>query len=58
MDEVLVTVIDHAEKARQSQSGLEIGVQLKMASRALRCALEMVGERLEEKVGVKEFIHD
>ena len=49
LDEVLVIALLQVEEARRSQTGLELGVHLKMASRAMRCALEMFGEHLETK---------
>lgn len=49
LDETIMLCIQHLECARQSQTGLELGVQLKMASRAMRCALEVYGMRLEQE---------
>jgi hypothetical protein len=49
LDEVLCLSIEHMEIARQSHTELMIGVHLKMASRAMRCALELYGDRLEKE---------
>jgi hypothetical protein len=49
LDEAMLLCVDHLERARQCQNGLELGVNLKMASRALRCALEVYGMRLEKE---------
>ena len=48
MDEVLELVLEFAERARQAQDDVMIGAYLKMASRSLRCALEMYGEHLAQ----------
>lgn len=45
MDEVLNLVLEHSELARQADNPLMMGVHLKMASRAMRCALEIYGDR-------------
>lgn len=44
MDEVLLMVIENVDGARHANSEMEMGVRLKMASRAMRCALELYGE--------------
>ena len=49
MDEVLRLVVFYCEEARHSQSHLEISVNLKMASRAMRNALELYGDHSEQK---------
>jgi hypothetical protein len=49
MNEVLEIVLDHCEKARNTSDHRAMGVNLKMASRALRCALELYGERITEE---------
>ena len=48
MDEVLCMVLDFTEQARQAQNDVTLGAYLKMASRSLRCALEMYGEHLAQ----------
>jgi hypothetical protein len=45
MYEVLELVIVHCSRAQHADSDLAMGVDLKMASRALRCALEIYGDR-------------
>ena len=42
------TVFEFAEEARQSQDDVRMGSYLKMASRALRCALEIYRDRLAQ----------
>ncbi len=37
-----------AEAARNAEDDVTLGVYLKMASRSLRCALEMYGEHLAQ----------
>ena len=49
LDEAMLLCIKHLEAARQCQNGLTLGVNLKQASRALRCALEVYGMRLEKE---------
>ena len=49
VDEVLRLVMFYCEEARHSQTQLAIGVNLKMASRAMRCALELYGDHSEQK---------
>jgi len=49
MDEVLNLVLEHSELARQADNPLVMGVHLKMASRAMRCALEIYGDRYVPK---------
>ena len=49
LDEAMLLCIEHLEAARQCQNGLSLGVQLKMASRAMRSALEIYGMRLEKE---------
>ena len=49
LDETMLLCIEHLETARQCQNGLSLGVQLKMASRAMRSALEIYGMRLEKE---------
>jgi hypothetical protein len=47
LDEVLEIVIEHCENARHSSDQQKIGIYLKMASRAMRCALEVYGSAIE-----------
>lgn len=49
LDEALILCVQHLEEARDSQDRLILGLHLKMASRALRCALEVYGMRLEQE---------
>jgi hypothetical protein len=44
MDEVIEIVIEHLEIVRNTDDLLRQGVHLKMASRAMRCALEIYGD--------------
>lgn len=46
MDEVLETVMEQCMLARDASDDRVLGVRLKMASRALRCALEIYGSRV------------
>ena len=48
MDEVLELVLQFAESARNAEDDVALGVNLKLASRSLRCALEMYGEHLAQ----------
>jgi hypothetical protein len=48
MDEVLVLVIDHCERARNADSDQAMELNVKMASRAMRCALEILGDRVHK----------
>jgi hypothetical protein len=47
MHEVLELVIAHCDQAQNAENRLAMGVHLKMASRALRCALEVYGSAFE-----------
>jgi hypothetical protein len=47
--DVLELVIGHCEQAESAQDRLTMGVQLKMASRAMRCALELYRDIDKEK---------
>jgi hypothetical protein len=47
LDEVLEIVIEHIDKVQNTEDLLRQGVHLKMASRAMRCALEIYGSQLE-----------
>ena len=46
MNEVLEMTAQFVEEARQSEDDARLGVYLRMASRCMRCALEMYGEHL------------
>ena len=55
MDEVLELVLQFAEAARNADDDVGLGVYLKLASRSLRCALEMHGEYLaQNRVEMKQ----
>lgn len=45
LDEVLLEAIENLEMVRHATSPWVQGVRLKMASRAMRCALEIYGEK-------------
>jgi hypothetical protein len=47
MDEVLEIVIEHIDEVRNTEDMVRQGAHLKMASRALRCALEIYGLQLK-----------
>lgn len=53
LDEVIKLCIGYCELARHADGDPALGLHLKMASRALRCALEIYGSRIE-KVSTKE----
>ena len=46
LDQVLDMTAEFIDKARHADTPVTIGAYLKMASRAMRCALEIYGERL------------
>lgn len=46
MSEVLELVMDHTEVARNAGDNQLLGIHLKMASRAMRCALEIYGSHI------------
>ncbi len=48
LNETLMLCIEHCELARHTDDELKIFVHLKMASRALRCALEIYGSQIEK----------
>jgi hypothetical protein len=48
MNDILKVVEKHVGYALFSDTHLTMGVHLKMASRALRCALEIYGDRVAE----------
>ena len=49
LDEVLRLVMFHCEEARHSQTQLKFGVNLRMASCAMRHALKLYGDHSEQK---------
>jgi predicted small metal-binding protein len=49
MDEVLLIAIEHLEEVRHASTSLRQGVHLKMASLAMRCALQMYAENQPEE---------
>lgn len=49
LDEVLETCGDYIEAARHSDNWWRLGVNLTLASRAFKCALELYGEREAQK---------
>ena len=50
MNDVLSLVIGFAEEARNAPDDARLGIYLKVASRCLRCAIELYGERLENEM--------
>jgi hypothetical protein len=46
--EVVEEVMRHCERALDEEDLMRLGVRLRMASRAMRCALEVYGWQLEE----------
>jgi hypothetical protein len=46
LNEVLELVMEHCELARNASDELKLFVHLKMASRAMRCALELYGSHI------------
>ena len=52
--EVLELVIVFAQKAQEAQNDVMLDSYLKMASRSLRCALEMHGEHLAQEMKINE----
>lgn len=46
MNEVLVMALEFLEEARNAKDDVMMGAYLKMASRSLRCAMEIYGDRL------------
>lgn len=54
MEETLQMVLKHVDEARRADSDLALGVQLKMASRAMRCALELYGDWSAQQVRNEE----
>jgi hypothetical protein len=49
MDEVLLLAGEFVETARHAETDMELEIYLKMASRSMRCALQMCLDRLKEK---------
>jgi hypothetical protein len=55
MNEVLVMTLEFLEEARQSKDDVRMGAYLKMASRSMRCALEIYGDRLaQNRAAIKQ----
>jgi hypothetical protein len=54
MYEVLEEVIVHCDRAQNCENDRMLEVHLKMASRAMRCALEIYGDRLKTQVPKEE----
>jgi hypothetical protein len=54
LNEVLLIAIDHIDSARNAPTNIALGSHLKMASRAMRCALELYGDRFSLKVPKEE----
>lgn len=50
LNDVLLLAINHCEEARLAPDSVTLETHLKMASRALRCALEIHGDWLTEQV--------
>jgi hypothetical protein len=48
MNEVLELVVVHCERARDAENDAAMELNLKMASRAMRCALEILGTRVRK----------
>ena len=48
MNEVLVMTLEFIEEARYSQDDVRMGAYLRMASRSMRCALEIYRDRLAQ----------
>ena len=48
MEEVLWTTLEFIDAARHAENDLAMGVYLKLASRSLRCALEIYGDHLAQ----------
>jgi hypothetical protein len=48
MNDVLVMTLEFLEEARLSQDEVRLGAYLKLASRSMRCALEIYGDRLAQ----------
>ena len=46
MNEVLVMTLGFLEDARTARNDVRMGAYLKMASRSLRCAMEIYGDHL------------
>jgi hypothetical protein len=49
MDEVLELVVTHCERARDADSDQSMELNIKMASRAMRCALQILLVRKTEE---------
>lgn len=57
IDEMLLEAAEQIEKARHAPSKVALGWRLKMASRALRCALEVYGDWFTVPEGKKNEEH-
>ena len=49
MDEMLLMLMEHLDEARHAGSDYLLGFHLRMASRVMRCALELYGDWLEQR---------
>jgi hypothetical protein len=47
--ETLELVIDHCGQAENAQDERTLGLHLRMASRAMRCALQLYGDHLDKE---------
>lgn len=55
MNEVLVMTLEFLEEARTAHDDVMMGAYLKMASRSMRCALEIYGDRMtQNRVAMKQ----
>lgn len=48
MNSVLVLALEFIDDARSSEGDARMGINLRMASRALRCAMELYADRLAQ----------
>jgi len=51
--ETLELVIAHCDQAENAQDERTLGLHLRMASRAMRCALQLYGDHLNDKETLK-----
>lgn len=49
LDHILYVVCEYIEEVRTSETRVELDFNLKMASRAMRCALQVYGKQLEKE---------
>lgn len=54
MEETLQLVLKHVDEARHADDDLKLFVHLKMASRAMRCALELLSDWSAQQVRNEE----